>query len=238
MLSDIAFTKDTLDLYLKELAKEFRKRNGKNTPAEVILIGGAAVVINYGFREMTYDMDAVINASSSMKEAINFVGDKFGLPNGWMNDDFKNTASYTDRIARFSTYYRTFSNVVTFRTVTAEYLVAMKMRSGREYKYDRSDIIGVLWDQEKRGEPLTLERIKQAVVDLYDSYAVIADDVKQFVEQAVKNGNYSELYTRVRQMEIENKENLIEYQEEKPGVVSNDNLSDVLAALRKRKEQK
>lgn len=127
MLSDKAFTKDTLDLYLKELAKEFRKRNGKNTPAEVILIGGAAVVINYGFREMTYDMDAVINASSSMKEAINYVGDKFGLPNGWINDDFKNTSSYTDRIARFSTYYRTFSNVVTFRTVTAEYLVAMKM---------------------------------------------------------------------------------------------------------------
>ncbi len=95
----------------------------------------------------------------------------------------------------------------------------------------------MLWDQKKRGKPLTLERIKQAVIDLYDSYDVIADDVKQFVEQAVKNGNYAELYARVRQMEIENKENLIEYQEEKPGVVSNDNLSDVLAALRKRKEQ-
>lgn len=45
MLSDKAFTKDTLDLYLKELAKEFRKRNGKNTPAEVILIGGAALIL-------------------------------------------------------------------------------------------------------------------------------------------------------------------------------------------------
>ena len=70
MLSDKRFTKENLDTYLKELAKEFRKRNGKDTPAEIILIGGASVIINYGFRETTYDMDAIINASSSMKDAI------------------------------------------------------------------------------------------------------------------------------------------------------------------------
>lgn len=85
-MSDKPFTKDNLDGYLKELAKEFRKRNGRSMPAEIILIGGASVVINYGFREMTYDMDAIINASSSMKDTINYVGDKYGLPVGWIND--------------------------------------------------------------------------------------------------------------------------------------------------------
>ena len=64
------FTKENLDYYLKELAKEFRKRNGKNTPAEIVLVGGAAILANYGFREMTYDIDAVITASSAMKEAV------------------------------------------------------------------------------------------------------------------------------------------------------------------------
>ena len=67
MLSDKPFTKENLDQYLKELAKEYRKRSGKNTPAEIILIGGASVVINYGFREMTYDADAIITASSYMR---------------------------------------------------------------------------------------------------------------------------------------------------------------------------
>ena len=71
MLPDKPFTKENLDQYLKELAKEFRKRNGKSMPAEIILVGGASVIINYGFREMTYDMDALINAASSMKDAIN-----------------------------------------------------------------------------------------------------------------------------------------------------------------------
>ena len=69
-MSDQPFTKENLDQFLKELAKEFRKRNGKSVPADIILIGGASVLINYGFREMTYDMDAIINAASSMKDTI------------------------------------------------------------------------------------------------------------------------------------------------------------------------
>lgn len=83
MSIDKAFTKENLDYYLKELAKEFRKRNGAKLSAEIVLIGGAAVLANYGFREMTYDIDAIITASSVMKEAINAVGDRLELPNGW-----------------------------------------------------------------------------------------------------------------------------------------------------------
>ena len=70
------FTKENLDYYLKELAKEFRKRNGRNIPAEIVLVGGAAILANYGFREMTYDIDAIITASSAMKEAVNTVGEE------------------------------------------------------------------------------------------------------------------------------------------------------------------
>ena len=237
MLSDKPFTKENLDRYLKELAREFRKRNGKSMPAEIILIGGASVVINYGFREMTYDMDAIINAASSMKDAINTVGDRFHLPNGWMNDDFMRTDSYTPRIIRYSRYYHTYSNVITFRTVTGEHLVAMKLRSGREYKYDRSDVIGILWEQEQMGDPLTLARVKQAVVDLYDSYDVLSSDIRTFIEKAIQDGEYETVYARVRKAEAVNKENLIEYQEEKPGVVNSENVSDVLVALRRRKEK-
>ena len=237
MLSDQPFTREDLDRYLKELAKEFRKRSGKTMPAKIILIGGASVVINYGFREMTYDMDAILDAASSIKDAIRFVGDRFGLPAGWINDDFMKTESYTPGIVRYSQYYRTFSNVMTVRTVTGEYLIAMKLRSGRQYKYDRSDVIGILWEQEKRGDPLSLERIRKAVEDLYGSYEALSADVRQFIEAAVRDGRYEALYSRVRQAEAENRKNLLEYQEEKPAVVNRDNVNEVLAALRKRKEQ-
>jgi hypothetical protein len=54
MSSDIVgfFTKDNPDTYLKTLAKEYRKLNGTATPAEINMIGGAAVLANYGFRNM------------------------------------------------------------------------------------------------------------------------------------------------------------------------------------------
>ena len=237
MLSDQPFTREDLDRYLKELAKEFRKRSGKSMPAEITLIGGASVVINYGFREMTYDMDAILDAASSIKDAIRFVGDHFGLPAGWLNDDFMKTESYTPGIVRYSQYYRTFSNVMTVRTITGEYLIAMKLRSGRQYKYDRSDVIGILWEQEKRGDPLSLERIRKAVEDLYGSYEALSADVRQFIEAAVRDGRYEALYSRVRQAEAENRKNLLEYQEEKPAVINRDNVNEILAALRKRKEQ-
>ncbi len=76
------FKKDNLDLYLKELAKEYKKLVGRNMPAEIILIGGAAVIENYGFRDMMTDVDAVTSAASAMKDAINHVGDRFNLPSG------------------------------------------------------------------------------------------------------------------------------------------------------------
>ena len=83
------FTKENIDLYLNAVAKEYRKRVGKSMPAELILIGGASVLINYGFRNATTDVDAVIEAASSMKDAINAVGDRMGLPNGWLNAEFR-----------------------------------------------------------------------------------------------------------------------------------------------------
>ena len=102
----ITFTKSDLDMYLKELAKEYRRLGGRKLPAELVLIGGASVLINYGFRDMTTGIDAVIRAASTMKEAINHVGDKFGLPNGWMNEDFRKTDSYSPKLAQYSAYYK------------------------------------------------------------------------------------------------------------------------------------
>lgn len=234
-MSDKSFTKDNIDIYLKELAKEYRKKTGKSIPAEIVLIGGASVLINYGFRDMTYDIDAIINAAGSMKESINAVSDKYSLPTGWLNDDFVMTESYTPKILRFSKYYHTYSNVITIRTVTGEHLIAMKLKAGRKYKNDLSDIIGILAEHEKLGEMISIEMIKQAVIDLYDSYDAITDEMKLFIEKAIENRNFESVYNTIRKTENENQNTLIEYQKSKPGVIINANANDVIKALRKRK---
>jgi hypothetical protein len=76
MLSEKEFTKENLNKYLSELAKEYKKVSGRKVPAEIILVGGAAVLAGYDFREKTFDMDGIISASSAMKDAINNVGEK------------------------------------------------------------------------------------------------------------------------------------------------------------------
>jgi len=106
MSSEKTLNREDLDLYLKELGKVFKKLNGKAMPAEIIMIGGAAILVNYGFRDMTTDVDAIIHASSAMKEAINHVTDKYELPNGWLNSDFMRTDSYSSKLTQYSKFYR------------------------------------------------------------------------------------------------------------------------------------
>lgn len=231
------FTKENLDIYLKELAKEFRKKNGTKMPAEIILIGGASILINYGFREMTYDIDAIIKSSGVMKDAINVVGDKLELPVGWLNTDFVNIKSYTPRLIEHSNYYKTFANVLHIRTVSAEYLVAMKLMAGRQYKNDLSDIVGVLIEQEERNNPLCFDTIKKAIVDLYDSYDKIPEDSRTFIEAIYQKDDLHEFYNKCKKIEEENKDNLVDFQEDYPGVLNVDNLEYILKAARAKKKK-
>lgn len=193
MYIERAFTKEKLDECLKELAKEFRRRNGTKTPAEIVLIGGAAILANYGFREMTYDIDAVITASSAMKEAINVVGDRLHLPNGWLNTDFRTTSSYSPKLQQYSQYYRTYSNVLQIRTINAEYLIAMKLMSGRPYKKDLSDIVGILYEQKKMGSPIDYVKIDKAVHDLYGGWEGVSEYAQQVLKAALTSENLSQL---------------------------------------------
>ncbi len=230
------FTKENLNTYLKELGKEYKKINGKSLPAEIILIGGAAILANYGFREMTTDVDAVIHAVSSMKEAVNHVGDKYNLPNGWLNADLMKMNSYFPKLNQCSVYYREFSNVLTVRTVSAEYLIAMKLCSGRKYKKDLSDVIGILAEHEKRGEPITMDRIDKAVTDLYGSWEKISEDSRNFIQEAMEKGNFEKAYAEISAEETKAKGLLINFEQDYPGVTNTANVNDILKNLKKKKE--
>ena len=233
----IVFTKENIDTYLKALAKEYRRLGGRSLPAEIVLIGGASVLINYGFREMTTDMDAVIQSASTMKEAIDHVGDELGLPRGWLNEDFKRTSSYSPKLMQYSVHYKTFYGVLDVRTVSGEYLIAMKLMSGRQYKNDLSDILGILASHEKAKDPLTMEKIDGAVKDLYGTWEDISDTAKAFINNVMKDGDYSRLIAEVRENEMETKSALIEFQDKYPGKANTKNIEDIVSNLKKRKKK-
>ena len=231
------FTKDNIDTYLKEIAKEYRKQIGKNMPAELILIGGASVLINYGFRDMTTDIDALIQAASAMKDVINRVGDRYELPAGWLNDDFKNTVSYSPALVQHSEYYRTFSNVLTVRTVSSEYLIAMKLRSGRQYKRDLSDVLGILAEHKKKGSAVSMEQIQKAVSDLYGDWDALPETSRNFITNVMQDGHFEELFAQTVSGEEETKELLIHFEHDYPGIAKESNANEIAGNLQKKANQ-
>ena len=235
--SRFEFTKGNIDLYLKELAKEYRKLVGKAIPAELILIGGASILVNYGFRNMTTDIDALIEASSVMKEAINHVGDRFGLPNGWLNADFKKTDSFSPKLSEYSVFYKSWSNILTVRTIAAEYLIAMKLRSGRQYKSDLSDVIGILYEHEQRGRPIGMGQIRKAAVDLYGSWEILPEVSRTFIENVIGSNQLARLYEQTTEGEKETKELLIQFEKDYPGVIKGTNLDAISETMQRKTDR-
>ena len=237
MSIDTAFTKENLDTCLKELGKEFRKLNGTKTPVEIVLIGGAAILANYGFREMTYDIDAIILASSAMKEAVNRVGDRLGLPSGWLNADFKKTKSFSDKLLEVSVYYKTFSNVITVRTVAAEYLIAMKLMSGRQYKNDLSDIVGILLEHQKNGTQISREAVDRAIITLYGKNAKLPSVSQKTIDDAFADGDYERVYNEIRENEKQAKDVLLDFDKSNQGQLKGENIDAILEQARQKRNK-
>lgn len=186
---------------------------------------------------MTTDIDAMIEGASAMKDAINNVGNRYGLPYGWLNADFMKTGSYSEKLSQFSVYYKTYSNTVTIRTINAEYLIAMKLRSGRQYKNDLSDVLGILSEHEKRGTPITMEQISKAVADLYGSWNALPENSREFIESTMKDGHFKTLYELAISNEKETKVHLIRFESEYPGILKNDNVEQITKNLQKKAKQ-
>ena len=206
MSIDVQFTKEVIDRYLNILAKEYRKRNRKSNRVELILVGGASVLVNYGFRDMTTDIDAIILADSVMKESIYAVAEKEGLPDGWLNADFKRSDSFSQKLILHSDYYRTFSNIMEVRTVRDEYLIAMKLVAGRNYKRDLSDIAGILISCKKEDKNISFEDIDRAMNDLYGGWNKVDPYSRQLLDSLLESDDLEKIYIEVQAEENKNKE--------------------------------
>ena len=173
------------DIYqlLKEFANSYRKY-GKGMHSEIIIVGGGSIVLNYRFRSSTIDIDAIMNTSSVTKDIILNLSRKHNIQDDWLNDDFKYTNSFSEKISIISEHYCYFNNrELEIRTVKAEYLIAMKMISSRQYSQDISDIIGILMIEKKNGNNIGVDDIKKAVKYLYPSEITPSSDLWDFVSK-------------------------------------------------------
>lgn len=224
----VIIQKNELELYFKELAKIIRKKLGnKHGYCEIIVVGGASILLNYNFRESTANVDCLDEQGITMNDLISQVAEKYDLPNNWINTDFKNTKSYSSKISEFSSYYRSYANdTLIVRTIKDEYLVAMKIVSGRKYKNDFSDIYGIINEcRDKRS--ITIDMINNALVDLYGTTDIVDKEAYEFAKDVILNPDkYS--YEYIRKMELDNNTLLVEKIED-----INENESDIEYILSK-----
>lgn len=106
--------------------------------AHIYFVGGAAMVLAHGSARLTRDVDALaIDRREEVLDAARSVAEELGLARSWLNDAVRTAPWPTPRqVRRTAIVYDSPHLVVT--GASAEQLLAMKIRAGREA--DREDI--------------------------------------------------------------------------------------------------
>jgi hypothetical protein len=118
------FSKGELEKMLCLLNEQLQK-NG--ITGEICIVGGAAMILAFGSRESTRDIDALVMAPASVRTAAAQVAETNGLSPNWLNDGAKGFSSGV------STEVREILKFSHLRVVTppAEYILAMKCLAAR-----------------------------------------------------------------------------------------------------------
>lgn len=227
---------------LKAFAKEYRKQNGESIPVEIIIVGGGSILLNYGFRDFTQDFDVMVSSMSEMKEVVHRVAEEYNLPDDWMNTDFRNAISYSEKLRTVSKHKYEFNHgSLEIRTVNDEYLIAMKMMSARGYRNDVSDIVGIILSARKDNKNITTEQIENALSFLYPDYKNhIREELLHQVDLYTKmtSEDLSAAYRKLKDEEGQTRKDLIEIDEKYPGAVNEKSVDSIIAEINKRRRGK
>ena len=75
------------------------------------------------------------------------------------------------------------------------------------------------------------------MTNLYGGWNTFPDDSKSFIENAIKNGNFENVYTSVRNDEIESRDILIGFEKDYPKVAKESNVNDILKILKAKRNK-
>jgi hypothetical protein len=126
------FSADDIRRALQALSEELARRDQR---AEIVIVGGAALVLMFEARNSTKDVDAffVRPEASVVRDAAEAVASRLDLPDDWLNDGAK---GYLVGLTTGQTLFD--SRALNVRAASTEQLLAMKLAAWRD-AIDRSD---------------------------------------------------------------------------------------------------
>lgn len=140
--------------------------------------------------------------SADLKQAIKRVAYKYDLEQKWLNTDFIKTSSFSNKLIEVSKFYKSYTPAFDVRFIEGIYLIAMKMKAGRLYKHDLSDITGIIKDYVNNRIEIRLEMIEEAVIDLYGSKESVSDEIWSLVKAMLNTKDLEALYKTHTQFEM------------------------------------
>jgi hypothetical protein len=129
-------TKEQIFGYLRQLGSEL---DALGMSGEILLTGGAAMCLVHEARDMTKDIDALYEPKEIINTLAAKIAERERLPAGWLNDGVKGFIEPNAPIEDFASY-----KGLKIQTVSAEYLLAMKLLSARYGEKDYEDILFLL----------------------------------------------------------------------------------------------
>ena len=125
-------TKEKILFALERLGREL---GALGLQGEILLTGGASMCLVHSARDMTKDIDALYEPKADINQLIKKIAMEDGLPDDWLNDSVKGfvveSAPREDFLALPN---------LKISSVSAEYLLAMKLMSARYAETDYADI--------------------------------------------------------------------------------------------------
>ena len=118
----------TKALLIRALTRMGELAQADGVKLEVCIYGGAVMMMAYDTREITKDVDAVIQPSEFGWQVVRRVGEELGLPEDWMNDDVRQFTAPAEqtRILPWD------APGIALTAPTAGYLLAMKALACRQ----------------------------------------------------------------------------------------------------------
>jgi len=192
---------DKIDEYLNDLAENYKKISEKKEKVEIILVGGAAVLLNYKFRKTTNDIDYSNKINIEIEKAAKLTALKYKLSEKWLNNDFTYMIKDYKKLIEFTIPYKTMADILDIKTVSPECLIALKLKALRENKHDTSDIAGILMECKEKGKPLDLNKIFETVNKIYGKEDGISEYAENMINNLFNNNDFKNDYNYLRKRE-------------------------------------
>lgn len=98
-------------------------------------------------------------------------------------------------------------------------------------KYDRSDIVGIMLEHQINNDPIQVEKIKEAVIELYDSLENLPEISIALLEELETVTLSNELYDEQIEYEMNHRNKLETFQQKHPNTITKDNINNILDQL-------